>query len=834
MPLFPETIALALASLASGVPGTPPAAALDPIPIREVLAIDRLGRRGRSPVGTDALLDRLAAGEWSPPEEGETVRSTAGDERSWTRVEAGDDGWLSGSAFSGGWAWTTVDVPTAGPWRLDAAGHAFVLVDGVPRGGDVYALGLTRLPLALEAGPHELLFACGRGRLRATLEPAPAALFLEDKDPTLPDVVRGEDEDLWLGVLVSNAGTTNATDLAVVAEAAGGATRTALPPLPRESQRKCAVRLEPPEVGDAGALPVRLSLVDGSGATRHELELELAVRGPHEKHARTFRSAIDGSVQEYAVTPPPGPGDGERAPALFLSLHGAGVGARNQAFAYAPKEDGFVVAPTNRRPFGFDWEDWGRLDALEVLELAAARFGTDPRRTYLTGHSMGGHGVWQIGSHFPDRFAAIAPSAGWRDFWSYGGGSELPADDPVGALLARAANPSRTALLRPNLASLGIYVLHGDADDNVPVSEARAMREALGAFHANFAYYERPGAGHWWGNACMDWPPLFAFLRQNERPEPRDVLSVDFTTVDPGVSSRCDWVAIEGQERFLEPARLRASLEPDARTIRVELENVARFALDLAAFVRADGERPPVIAPDHGVLVRVGDDEVDLPREALARPAVFRRGADGWTAGPPLSPWYKGPHRSGRFKDAFRHRMVLVYGTAGSPEEDAWAHAKARYDHETWRYRGNGAVDVVADVDFRPSDDPDRGVILYGNRDTNAAWTAVLGDTSESGAFDLRRGGLRVGEHELAGDDLALLVVYPRRGSDVACVAVVGGTGLAGARATDHLPYFVSGVGYPDWTVLGAEHWRRGLAAIRSAGFFRDDWSPLGADEAWR
>ena len=22
-----------------------------------------------------------------------------------------------------------------------------------------------------------------------------------------------------------------------------------------------------------------------------------------------------------------------------------------------------VVAPTNRRPFGFDWQDWGRLDA---------------------------------------------------------------------------------------------------------------------------------------------------------------------------------------------------------------------------------------------------------------------------------------------------------------------------------------------------------------------------------------------------------------------------------------------------------------------------------------
>ena len=58
----------------------------------------------------------------------------------------------------------------------------------------------------------------------------------------------------------------------------------------------------------------------------------------------------------------------------------------------------------------------------------------------------------------------------------------------------------------------GVYVLHGDADDNVPVSQARQMREVLGTFHPDFSYHEQPGAGHWWGSACVDWPPLFAFL----------------------------------------------------------------------------------------------------------------------------------------------------------------------------------------------------------------------------------------------------------------------------------------------------------------------------------
>jgi len=44
--------------------------------------------------------------------------------------------------------------------------------------------------------------------------------------------------------------------------------------------------------------------------------------------------------------------------------------------------------------------------------------------------------------------------------------------------------------------------------------------------------------------------------------------------------------------------------------------------------------------------------------------------------------------------------MVFVYGTTGTDVENAWSLAKARVDHEARRYRGSGAVDVVADEDF--------------------------------------------------------------------------------------------------------------------------------------
>src|SRR5207247_47069 len=105
--------------------------------------------------------------------------------------------------------------------------------------------------------------------------------------------------------------------------------------------------------------------------------------------------------------------------------------------------------------FGFDWEDWGRLDALEVLAIAGKSLRTDPRRTYLTGHSMGGHGTWHLGATYPDRWAAIAPSAGWISFATYGGARPPASPTPLQEMLLRPTSPSNTFALVRN------YALHG-------------------------------------------------------------------------------------------------------------------------------------------------------------------------------------------------------------------------------------------------------------------------------------------------------------------------------------------------------------------------------------
>src|SRR5262249_15891706 len=152
------------------------------------------------------------------------------------------------------------------------------------------------------------------------------------------------------------------------------------------STRKVGFRIAGIPPRDAKEVKLTLRLVGQRAAA--PAVIALRVREPGQTVKRTFISGIDGSVQYYAVNPitrvPPK--SAEERPALVLTLHGASVEAIGQADAYAAKSWAWIVAPTNRRPYGFDWEDWGRRDAMEVLGIAERTLDHDPHRVYLTGH----------------------------------------------------------------------------------------------------------------------------------------------------------------------------------------------------------------------------------------------------------------------------------------------------------------------------------------------------------------------------------------------------------------------------------------------------------------
>ncbi len=793
--------------------------------IKEGLVIGLLGSYGRSAVPSDLLAWQMASGTFREPREGESVGPDQRNRtQTWARVQAGADGWIQNRALNGGYLFVMVNSERARTMILDASGYYVVRINGEPRGGEKYGTDIVRHPVRLRAGRNEFLFQGERGRVRARLQDPPAPVSFTDSDATIPDLIIGDSGPLWAGIRLVNA-TEDVLDRIEISYSLGERSGTAKisGTVPGSMTRKLAIPLNLRTPAVEG--PYKLAIKGRAQADRKAVEtpaLEIGLKAvrPTAHHLRTFVSDVDGSVQYYAVAPctgEPGAWGGQR-PALILSLHGAGVEAINQARAYKTKDWAYIVAATNRRPYGFDWEDWGRLDAVEVLAEARRVFDTDPARTYLTGHSMGGHGTWQVGATLPDLWAAIAPSAGWRSFSSYGGGTTYNNPSPVEKMLVRANHPGETADLARNFLHYGIYVLHGEKDDNVPVAQARFMRELLAKFHSDFAYSERPGAGHWWGDECVDWPPLFDFLKRRVRPTDADTNHIEFVTANPGISSTAHWLSVLAQEHPLEYSRATIDRDPKTGALKGTTENVTRLAFDTSSFPAAG--RPFVVDLD--------GTRLELKPSPAGR-IYLEHGTAGWRNSEKPDPGQKNPQRGGGFKDAFRHRVVFVYGTLGTADENVRSFNKARFDAESFWYRGNAGVEVVADKAFDPSKEPDRSVILYGNADTNALWSRLLGNDP----VEIRNGRARIGDREFAGADLGAYFVRPRPGSATASVGAVAWTGPAGWFAAGPIQYFISGAGFPDLMIFSAEMLRVGTAGVRCIGWFGDDWSLERGDFVW-
>lgn len=755
------------------------------IQIHDGLAIGGVAVGGRVPVVRDAIVAKLVRGETLNPQEGDKVQTPSGREATWQKVTAGADGTFQGQALQGsGYVFATVESSVAQTRLLEASGHTLVYVNGVPRTGDPYGYGYLKLPVKLNAGRNTFLFSVGRGSLRARLTEPVAPIQIETGDPTLPDVIPGDKGKLFGAVVVLNNTGADAKGLVMVAGSGSGASRTRLPTIPAMSLRKVRFDFR------VGSADVPLTLISGA-RTLHKSQVTVRLRKAGEEYRRTFVSGVDGSVQYYAVQPSTEP---KRSNALILTLHGASVEAQGQADAYTPKPWATLVAATNRRPYGFDWEDWGRLDALEVLDQAKKAFPHDPKRVVLTGHSMGGHGTWSLGTLFPSKFAATAPSAGWVSFWSYAGGWKPSEPTKMESLFFRAMSPSDTLARIDNLKAEKVYILHGDADDNVPVDQARTMSAKLRELGIPFSYHEEAGAGHWWGNQCVDYPDLMATLQLATI---SDFKEIDFTTPDPNVSGDAGWITLLQQEKPREMSRIWGkgvvlstgnvrSLQVNRTTPSLELDGVTfRNVPSGATFVRYNGAWKSMKVP------------------ATARRTGF----------------------SGPLKEAFRNRFVLVYGTTGRPNENAWSRNKAIFDAETFYYRGNGAVDIVSDKEFLKTKFPGRNAILYGNAATNAAFECVSG-----APISLLWDKVGVMGSSYRGEDVGATFVYPSGGR---LVGVIGGTGPVGMRMMDRLPVFTSGTAYPDWAIYGPDCLEKGTKGILGAGFWGPDWEFSRGNTVW-
>jgi poly(3-hydroxybutyrate) depolymerase len=605
---------------------------------------------------TDPVMDALEAGTFELPEVG-----VDDDGLQWTPWELGERGEIPGA--SNGVIYAAAQFYTGYPFRVMARGDSVsrIYMNGVPQPGDLYHTRRHRTPFLTQPGNNLVVVQALAGRH----DPEVEFVFTEDElffnllDLTVFDLVPGDVSDQFVGVAVLNLSGRAAREVTarVVENDTFEETALVYPSLGPGAVTQVAFLLRPkaPFVEAPQVVPVELRLESPSLDWSYAAVVELNTAEPGAPFRRTFRSRVDGSAQYYGVVPP-SDFDGDRAYGLVLTLHGAGVQAINQARSYSPKDWTYIIAPTNRRPFGFDWEAWGRLDGIEVLDDATRSYRIDPERVYLTGHSMGGHGAWQLGVHFPGRFAVVGPSAGWASFESYTGRTP-----PTGAF-GRAQAASNTLDYLQNLANRGVYIIHGDADDNVPVREGRAMAEACAGVTDDLVYHEEPGAGHWWdgdaspGVDCVDWPPLFEFMR--ERSFDPTELDFSFRSVSPWVSPTHSYVTIRSARDAYADCVVTSETVADD-TVALTTENVRSLT------VAGD------VLRDRGVTTLIIDDEpYDVPDGVLA-------------VGPQDG---KRPGVHGPLNEVFHRPFCFAYPEDGPPAYREYA----AYLLSEWALIGNG------------------------------------------------------------------------------------------------------------------------------------------------
>jgi predicted peptidase len=107
-----------------------------------------------------------------------------------------------------------------------------------------------------------------------------------------------------------------------------------------------------------------------------------------------------------------------------------------------------AVAVSPQCPTGKNWtsDDW----LLPLLKEVTLKYRIDTTRIYLTGMSLGGFGTWDLAIKYPHKFAAIAPLCG--------GG-----------------RPQSVCAIK----DVPVWVIHGDQDEQVPISRSIEMVEAL-------------------------------------------------------------------------------------------------------------------------------------------------------------------------------------------------------------------------------------------------------------------------------------------------------------------------------------------------------------------
>jgi hypothetical protein len=532
---------------------------------------------------------------------------------------------------------------------------------------------------------------------------------------------------------------------------------------------------------------------------------------------RGYVSKIDGSVQPYGLVIPES--YSTAGPGRFrcdLWFHGRGEtlselnfirDRTNNVGAISP-EDTIVLHPYGRYSNAFKFA--GETDVLEALESAKKRYRIDEDVIGCRGFSMGGAAAWHLAVHYPDRWFAANPGAGFSETPQFLKVFQQEQLEPTWweQKLWRMYDCPEWAI---NLRHCPTIAYSGELDSQKQAADV--MQQALAAESIDLVHIIGPQtkhAIHPQSKAQIE-ERLTSLARIGRDWQAHDLIFTTYTLR----YNRLQWLTIDGLDEHWSRADVTASLL--AGQVDIEAAGASDLTLSFGP-----GESPfDVQSP---VILVLGDTELEAPAPKSDKSwSVSLHQARGqWRLGKRPGEGLRKQHGlQGPIDDAFMDSFIFVRPT-GKPlheQPGKWAASELDRAIEHWRRHFRGVARMKDDTAVTPEDIASANLVLWGDPGSNA----VLKQIADKLPIRWDEKQIDAGQKQYASDKHALIAIYPNPQNPNRYVVLNSGftfreyAYLNNARQVPMLP---------DWAVVDLSTPPNSVwpGKIVDADFFNEQW----------